>query len=593
MKLVKNTIGHLLLDRLSKTPHSKAVGFFKESKVEEMSFTQYKVEIEKLSLALIKKGVIRQDKICILSQTRIEWNLLDLAVLCSGAVTVPIYQTYTSNEVLFILNHCEAKMVIVENDEQFLKICDKIDILPHLKFIISIEELNKDLLQKLPSNIFFFTLQQFQDIGKEEVISNPDLFELKVNAQHDDNIATIVYTSGTTGNPKGAVIRHGALLRMLTNINSFAQGSLNKNDTNLIFLPLAHVLGRCDSLLNLTFGCKSIYAESIDQLLPNIAIVRPTFMIAVPRIFEKIFEKVKLDLDRSNKLKKGLFNWGMATANTYFQKIDDNRTPTPSEIVQFNIAKNLIFKKVYERFGGRIRYFISGGAPLAKEITQFLRNSGLVLVEGYGLTETIAPCILNPFDRQKAGTVGKPIGDVEVSFDEDSEILIRSEALFDHYLKSQEETSEVLAPDGWFKTGDIGSFDSDGYLKITGRKKDIIITSGGKNVAPQKIENILKLETIIEHCCVVGDSRKYLTALIALNENNLREFRENPSQIAETIRETIKVTNKGLAQFETIKAFRVLPAHLTTDNYLTPSLKLKKKKLISDYEDLIDSMYDD
>jgi long-chain acyl-CoA synthetase len=593
LKLVKNTIGHLLLYRIEQTPHKKAVGFIRNSRIVTFSFQQYKSQVEALSLALIKKGIINQDKVCILSHTRIEWNLFDLAILCSGAITVPIYPTYDTEDISYILKHSQAKMVILENEEQFLKTFKTLELLPDLKFIISIEELSEEVKSKIPSHIFYFSYEKFNSTGKDEMISNPDLFEIKIKSLHDDNIATIIYTSGTTGKPKGAVIRQGALLKMLSNIRSFSQTALNSRDRNLIFLPLSHVLGRCDSFLSLTFGCESIYAESIDKLLQNISMAKPTFMIAVPRIFEKFYEKIQQDLENSNQLKQGLFRWAMNAANKYHEKIDQNKTPSANEIFQYNIAKSLVFHKVYEKFGGKVRFFISGGAPLSKKITQFLRNSDLSLVEGYGLTETIAPCVLNPFNRQKPGTVGKPIGDVEISFGDDSEILIRSAALFDHYFRSEEATKMAKNAAGWFSTGDIGHFDSEGYLVITDRKKDIIITSGGKNIAPQKIEELLKLSSKIEHCVIIGDKRKFLSALIGLNQSHLEKFLNNKSEVTDIIKEIVSSINTQLSSFETIKRFEIIPITLTIDNYLTPSLKVKKKKLIFDFSDLIDAMYRD
>ena len=593
MKLVKNTIGHLLLDRLKKTPNKKAIGFVSDGKITNFSFLEYKKKIEALSLAMLKKGIINQDKVCLLSQTRIEWNYCDLSILCAGAITVPIYHTYSSDEVFYILSHSGAKMIIVENNLQFKKLLPIIDQLPDLKFIIAMDKIKSSLSQKISSHIEFYQYSDFYDYGVQELISNPDTFEIKINSLHDDNIATIIYTSGTTGEPKGAVITQGSLTKMLSNIKSFTNCALSENDTNLSFLPLSHVLGRCDSLLNLTFGCETIYAESMENLLENIALVKPTFMIAVPRIFEKIYEKVQADLSAANPLKKGIFDWAMNASNTYFEKIENNKTPTAKDIIQFNLSKKLVTNKIYEKFGGKIRYFISGGAPLSEEIIKFLRNSSLTLIEGYGLTETIAPCVLNPFERQKPGTVGKPIGDVEIRFALDGEILVRSKALFSYYLNNEKETALSMDKEGWFHTGDIGSFDSDGYLLITDRKKDIIITSGGKNIAPQKIEGLLKISPIVDQCVIVGDKQKYLTALISLNDENLTRYLDDQSQVSEIIQTDIDLINSKLAPFETIKRFSVLPVELTTDNYLTPSLKVKKKLILKDFKNQIDTMYND
>ncbi len=588
MKLVKNTIGHLLLDRIAKSPSKKAIGFFKDNKIINYNFKDYAKVVEALSLALLKKGVTNQDKVCILSQTRIEWNFLDLAILCSGAVTVPIYHTYLEDDVKYILQHSEAKMIIVEDSVQFSKLITVLDKLEDLVFIISIEKIESDLLKKLPSNIEYYNYEDFFDFGKNELQQNPDTFEIKINSLHDDNIATIVYTSGTTGKPKGAVIKQGALLQMLKNIKAFSNNALAENDKNLIFLPLSHVLGRCDSFLNLTFGCHSVYAEGADKIIENIKVSQPTFMIAVPRIFEKIYEKIKKNLKETTPLKRTLFSWAMKKADQYNKQIEDDKTPSSIDIIQYNVGQKLVTDKIYAMFGGKIRYFISGGAPLSEVIVNFMRNSNLTIVEGYGLTETIAPCVLNPFERQKPGKVGKPIGDVQIKFAHDGEILVKSKALFSHYYKDQKATDKAINPEGWFHTGDIGKFDNDGFLKITDRKKDIIITSGGKNIAPQKIENLLKLSENIEHCAIIGDKRKFLTALIIPPTQNSEKEK---SDITSLIKTDIELVNTKLAKFETIKKFEILDIEVSTDNYLTPSLKLKKSVLLKDFKAKIDALY--
>lgn len=606
MNLIKNTIGDLFLKQTEELKSKNAIGWFESNELKFYNYKEYKNIVESLSLALIKKGIIKQDKVCILSQTRKEWNLLDLSILCSGAVTTPIYHTYLSHEIEFIVNHSEAKMIIVENDDQFLKLFKVLEKLPSLKFIVSIDKLKEDNIKKIPSSTQFFSYKDLISLGSDELQQNPDTFKRAIDDTYPNDIASIIYTSGTTGDPKGAVITHGAFTQMLLNVKQFTHNAFNKSDRNLIFLPLSHVLGRCDSMLLLVFGNETVYADGIDDLLENIQIAKPSFMVSVPRIFEKIYAKVKEDIENSSSIKKNIFSWANDAASKYFHTLAKDKTPSTFDILQHQLAYKLVFSKVYDKFGGNIRFFISGGAPLSVDIIEFLRNANLTILEGYGLTETVAPCCLNPLSKQIPGTVGQPMGDVEFKFADDNEILIKSKALFREYYKNEKATAEVIDSDGWFHTGDIGHFTSEGFLKITDRKKDIIITSGGKNVAPQKLENLVKLHQGISQCIVIGDKRNYLTAIISLDkdsysdeflkaanlsiDSSYKELSENIS-IYEDIKAKIGKTNEKLAQFETIKKFILASEEFSTENFLTPSLKVKKKLVLEKYSEQIDAMY--
>jgi long-chain acyl-CoA synthetase len=441
-------------------------------------------------------------------------------------------------------------------------------------------------------------------LGAAQLQLNPDQFQGTIETIKEDDIATIVYTSGTTGEPKGAVITHKALCQVLLNVKKFSLNAFHKEDRLLTFLPLSHVLGRCESFFPIIFGCQAVYAESINKLIPNISVVKPTLMVAVPRIFEKIYEKTMSTLDE-NFIKRSLFDWANKSANDYFEAIDSDKTPRSKTIVEYQLAKKLVFQKIYDLFGGRIRYFISGGAPLSPKIIQFLRNTNLTVLEGYGLTETVAPCFVNPMNKQIPGTVGQPIGDVEIKFRDDGEILIKSEAMFSEYFKNPKATEEAIDQDGWFATGDIGEFNDKGFLRITDRKKDILITSGGKNIAPQHLENTLKLSALISQPVIIGDGRKYLTALIGIESEVLEPYFEqleisdqcdtkalaNHTGIIELIEKEIAKINLELASFETIKKFKILPIELNQDNYITPSMKIKRKLIHKDFEKLIDAMY--
>lgn len=604
MRISAKTIGRLFLQRVKKSSYKNAIGWIEEEKINFLNFKEYRNIVESLALAFIQKGLKQQDKVCILANTCKEWHLLDMSILCAGGVVVPIYHTYTHNDVNFIIQHSNANIIIVEDDEQFSKVAKDPEGLKNLKMIISLNELSEHNKKIIRNLIPLYTYQDILDLGSSEITSGPDLFEDRIMKTSEDDIASIIYTSGTTGDPKGAIITQGAFTQMLFNVKSFTHNAFQESDRTLTFLPLSHVFGRCDSMLPLIFGWECVYAQSIEKLLDNIAIVKPTVMLAVPRIFEKIYNSIHEQIMDSSNISKKLFNWAVDASQSYFKTIENDKSPTSIQTLQKELAYNLVFKKIYEKFGGNIRYFISGGAPLSVEIIEFLRNANLTIVEGYGLTETIAPCCLNPLSRQVPGTVGRPIGDVEFKFAEDGEILIRTSALFSGYYNNQSATDEVFQ-DGWFLSGDIGHFTPQGYLKITGRKKDIIITSGGKNIAPQKIENLMKARPLINQFAVFGDKHKYLIGLVGIEKESFNSLLEKleltedcsiqqlaqHKEVEKLIQEQVDLVNRNLASFETIKKVFIIPEALNTSNYLTPSLKLKKSLLFDTFSTQINSMY--
>ncbi len=604
MDNIKRTICDLLVNRVEISGKDNAIGSIENKKINFINFTKYQENIECLSIALINLGLKPKTKVCILSHTRKEWNYLDLAIMCSGGVSVPVYPSYNPDEIEYIINHCEAEILILENQEQFEKILEVQKNLKNIKKIISIDHIKTEFMKYLSDDISFLKYDEVLSIGINESQQHPDQFSLTIQNILPDNIATIVYTSGTTGQPKGAVISHKAIFQVLENIKKFTHCSIDGEDRFLTYLPLSHVLGRLESFFPILFGSETVYAENMKRLILNIPLVKPTILVAVPRVLEKIYEKAKLNID-ANEIKKNIFEWANGAANNYFDTIYDDKTPKTVTLLQYQLAQKLVFEKIYQMFGGRVRYFISGGAPLNTNIIEFMRNSNLTVLEGYGLTETVAPCFLNPLNKQKPGTVGQPMGDVEVKFLADGEILIRSVAMFNGYYKSEEATKEAIDAEGWLHTGDIGHFDTEGFLKITDRKKDLIITSGGKNIAPQKIENILKTSQLVTHSVIVGDQKKYLTALIGIEKESFQAYLEefeipddcefkdlaNHPQINELIETEILRANEKLASFETIKKFKIIPIEITTDNYLTPSLKIKKRVVIRDFKKLIDAMY--
>lgn len=601
---VPQTIGKLLKSRVTKTPTRYVIGWIENNEVKNQTFEEYKNTIEVLSHGLKKAGLSVGDKLAILGQTSKEWHYFDMATMCSRGVLVPIYPSYLANEVEYIFTHSDSSILVVENDKQMEKVIPVLKNWTNLKVIVSIQDLSEETLKKIRNTYTFFSYKDLMKLGKEELKSHPDLFETLVNSQGPEEIASIIYTSGTTGEPKGVVITQEALVTMLHNVEKTVKGAFNDQDKTLVFLPLSHVLGRCDSLLPLVFGWQTVYAESMEKLIDNLAVVKPTIMIAVPRIFEKIYAKVMEKANDGTLVEKQSFKWAIQAAEKYFEKIDRDVSPSTVEILEYKLANKIVFSKIYARFGGKIRFFVSGGAPLSTQIIKFLRYANLTILEGYGLTETIAPCCLNPLSKQVPGTVGRPMGDVQVSFAEDHEIMIKTKAMMKEYYKNPKATEEVFQ-DGWLKTGDIGEFTTEGFLRITDRKKDIIITSGGKNVAPQKVENLAKSKPHITQMVVIGEKRNYLTALVGIDKESflpmleelglpsdctVLDLAKNP-KVKEVIASEIEEVNHDLAQYENIKKFSIITEEFTTDNYLTPSLKVRRKIVSEKYKDVIEGMY--
>lgn len=601
----ETTISKHFLLKTSRNPNKRTIGWIENGSLNFFNNEEYMNKVKVIFFGLTKLGLEAHDRVAILGQTSKEWHFFDLAAMCARAVVTPIYPTYMAHEVEYILNHSETKILIAENESQFLKIIEVQSKLSSLKTIIALKDVSPQSLAKLAKNIQFHSYQDFIDSGYAESINSPGLLQATVDSSEENDLASIIYTSGTTGDPKGAVITQKAFMVMLSNVYNALKNNILPSDRNLTFLPLSHVLGRCDSFLNLVFEFETVYAESIDKVVDNLQVAQPTILIAVPRIFEKVYSKVIETIQKENEIKKKVFDWALSASNTYYDKINSDKSPSTLEIIQKNLAYKLVFEKIFNRFGGKIRFLVSGGAPLSPDIIKFLQNANLTILEGYGLTETVAPCILNPVVRQVPGAIGLPLGEVQVKFADDGEIMLKTQALFSNYYKNEAATKEAFR-DGWFLTGDIGELTVDGYVKITDRKKDIIITSAGKNVAPQKIENRLKLEKHISNAMVVGDKRKFLVAIISIDQDIFNdELSElgisgkpgysdltTNSKVYEVIDQEIAAVNKELAQFETIKGFYIAPHDFTIENgQITPSLKLKKKVIFTTYQDEIDALY--
>jgi len=601
------TLGNYLIDRLQKSPNDRKLGEIRDGHLIEYSSQDYINRIFRIAAGLTSTQL--QSKIAILSNTSLTWHLLDMAIISNRDICVPIYPTNTASEILYILLNGDIETLIVEDKIQFLKFLEIQDSIPQnapLKKIISIDTVSSLDAQKIATRFSCQSLSSVESQGVKLLEQNPKLIIKRIESQTPRDVATIIYTSGTTGVPKGVVVTQRALCAMLDNVAEM-KTHFGPADTALVFLPLSHVYGRCDSMVTYALGVKSIYAESINKVMDNIKLVGPTLMLSVPRIFEKIYAQVVEQIESSSPIKQAIFRIAEKYSNEYFETLHSGKKPTLIQQLLKKAAFDFVFSKIYHKFGGHIRYFISGGAPISKNIITFLRNAHLHIIEGYGLTETIAPCLLNPIDEPLPGSVGRPLGDVQVKLSEESEILLKSEALFTEYYKMPLDTSEAFVQ-GWFKTGDLGIISDDGRVTITGRKKELIITSGGKNIAPQKIELMLTKSRFIEFAVTIGDRRKYLTALISLNFANLKNWAaENGikkeitfaecsqnKEVFALIQKEIDQVNGQLARFETIKKFYLLPKPLTIDDgTITPSLKVKRAVVQNLYKDAVESLYED
>jgi len=539
-------------------------------------------------------GIGKGDKVCILSQSRPEWIVADIATMCSGAVTVPIYHSNSVEDITFIIDNCEAKLIYVEDQVQYEKAVKALASLNKKIPMVSFSELTaEDVLS-------FRNVSEFKNDREVE-----KAFEKSVTSIAPDSVASIVYTSGTTGKPKGAVLLHS---NFTAEIRTMIEDlKITQKQVTLTFLPFAHIMGRIESLIPIFSGITLGFAESINSVSQNIGEVCPTLLVSVPRIYEKIYTKIQSEVEAQSSMRKNIFQWAVNVGREV-ARCKSEKTPIPLTLVmKYRIADQLVFSKIRRKLGGAIRFTVSGGAPLSSELCEFFHACGIRVLEAYGLTETTAAICINQLEDYCFGTVGKPMTGIELRIAEDGEILLRGPMIFKEYYRNPEATAEVFREGGWFATGDIGEITERGFLKITDRKKELIVTSGGKKIAPQKLENLLKQSRFISHGIVYGDKQKFITALVTLNEpevlgwaktqglhTNGGKFEEltKLDAIYGLIESEIKKVNAQLPSFETIKRFKILPRDFSIETgELTPSLKLKRRVCSEKYRAYIEEMY--
>lgn len=587
------TLSQLFLNTIKSYPKDDLMLYKKDGSYTPISTDEFGKDVKHFALGLRELGYEAGDKLIILSENRPEWVMTDLASLCLGGISVPIYTSLVPEQIQYIIDNSDAKVVVFSDKEMWEKIKAIQSELTKVEHYITCQADGPEGT---------LTFADVQKRGEKLAEDQPDLFEELALKVKPDDVASIIYTSGTTGVPKGVMLKHS---NFVSNVQAVLKViEFTHKDTVLSFLPLSHVLERMVTFAYLSKGCSIGYAESIETVAENLLEIRPHIMVSVPRVFEKIYAKVMDNVLASSSLKRKIFFWAAKIGREYGKNKLLNQPV--SGFLQFKkkIAHKLVFSKIIEKTGGRVRFFVSGGAPLSKDIAEFFYAMGLIILEGYGLTETSPVIAVNTLEDIKFGSVGKIMPGVEVKIAEDGEILTKGPHVMKGYYKMEAATQEVIK-DGWFYTEDVGYLDDEGFLTITDRKKDIIVTAGGKNVAPQPIENILKTNPYISSAVIIGDKRKFISALIVPNFEKLEEYANannisysdygdlvKNDMVVNFIESEINRATPGLASYEKVKKVALLDREFEIEKgEITPTLKVKRNIIEQKYRGIIDNIY--
>jgi long-chain acyl-CoA synthetase len=600
MELSEKTMNDVFRNRVNNYGNRLAIEKKMGGVWQGATWNEYYERARAFGLGLWSLGVRKGNMVSILSENRLEWLYADMGSLGIGVCVIPVYPTLVSEEIEYIINNSESKVIVPENKAQLKKILEIVDNCPSIEKIIVMEEKDAAGHPKVMS------FKDLMELGRKKYAEDPSLFEKLSKEVTVDELATIVYTSGTTGLPKGAMITHGNIFWVVQSLDAIRPHFASDKDCTVPFLPLSHVFERiAGHFYGMYCGITSSYAESIDTLLADFEQKRPTMILAVPRVCEKVYQKIMAQVKEQSPFKQQIFAWGQKVGNRISELREKHKRIPFFLQMKYKIAYAAIFKKLQDKLGGRVTWMTASGAPTAEEIIRFFNAAGITVIQGYGMTETTAPATMQSMADYRIGTTGKPIPGQDIKIADDGEILIKGGNVIKGYWKLPNETQDSFTPDGYFMSGDIGMFDDDGNLLITDRKKDLIITSGGKNVAPQKIENMFKSDPLFTQFIVIGERKKYLTGLCNINPeeaarlaneegitfNNPAELLEN-KKFLDIVQKHVDERNAHLAKYESIKNIRIVKSDFSQEGgELTPSLKLKRKVVLQKYNKLIDDMY--
>jgi long-chain acyl-CoA synthetase len=554
--------------------------------------------VRELALGLIALGRRQGDTVALLSASRAEWVQADFAIFSAGCITVPVYPTYPPDLIAYVVNDSNARTIIVEDPAQLAKVLDARDKMPGLQHIIVITGYEATQPPKM-----VHTWAMLRRLGRDAAATHGATLAERTAATKPDDLASIVYTSGTTGPPKGVMQTHGN--HVAAQRNSESAAPCEEGWVHLLFLPLAHSFARLEAFLGVYRGLCTAFAENLDKVGDNLKEVRPHFICSVPRVFEKVYAKILAGVEAGPPTKRKIFHWAIGVGREVSRHQQRGQPLPPMLAVKRAVAHKLVFSKLHAALGGRLQWAISGGAPLSRDIAEFFHAAGILILEGYGLTETCPAATFNRPTRFKFGSVGQALDNIEVKIAADGEILIRGANVAKGYFKQPEATAEVFEPSGWFHSGDIGRIDEDGFVFITDRKKDLIVTAGGMNIAPQNIENMLKADPFISQAMVYGDRKPYPVALITINPDELTKFAKEQGilasdagvivkhpKVVERVGRTVEEKNSQLQSYAKIKKFTILPGDFTQEGgELTPTLKVKRKVVSNKYMTALEELY--
>ncbi|MEI7913992.1 MAG: long-chain fatty acid--CoA ligase [Mycobacteriaceae bacterium] len=590
------SVPKMFLNRVAATPAAEAFRYPENGGWASVTWQQVGEQVELIAAGLIALGINPEDRVALASGTRYEWVVADFGILAAGAATTTVYPTTNAEDVAFIVANSGSRIVIAEDHKQVDKLLAHRAELPAVEKVV--------LIDGAGDGDWVITLDDLKQRGKQLLAESPDAVTERVDGIRPDQLATLIYTSGTTGKPKGVRLVQESWTYTAAAMD--AMGVLSDRDLNYLWLPLAHAFGKVMLALPLTIGFPTVIDGRVDKIIDNLAVIKPTIMGAVPRIFEKVHARINEMMIKEGGVKKSLFDWAISVGTQVSRLKQAGERVSPLLAVQYRLADRLVLSTIRQRFGGRLRFFISGSAALDREIAQWFDAVGIVVLEGYGLTETSAASSLNRPNAYRFGTVGWTLPQTEVKIAEDGEILLRGPGIMNGYHDLPDATTEAIEPDGWFHTGDIGELDAEGFLRITDRKKDMFKTSQGKYVAPSAISAQFKgICPFASEIIVYGESKPYCVALVSLDADGLNEWAgdnglggKSFSEIARdektkaAVEGYVEELNKHLNRWEQVKKVAIIDRELTVENGdLTPSLKLKRKVVVDNFHDKIDALY--